>query len=91
MGVSDNVFQLRNCSTMITCSYSKTPVCACVCVCVCGVVCGRWSYGIVLWEILTYGDLPYGKTPMASSIETLASFLKSGHRLVQPASCTSPT
>ena len=48
----------------------------------------RWSYGVVLWEILTYGDLPYGKTPMASSIETLAGFLKSGHRLARPSACS---
>ena len=52
MGVSDNVFQLRNCSTMITCSYSKTPVCVCVCVCV---WCGVWQ--VVLWYC-SLGD-PY--------------------------------
>ncbi len=42
---------------------------------------------MVLWEVLTYGDLPYGRTPMASSIDTLAAYLSSGHRLPQPVAC----
>lgn len=43
-----------------------------------------WSFGIVLWEITTYGELPYPtiKTPPA-----LLSFLSSGKRMPRPDHC----
>ncbi|ELT92759.1 hypothetical protein CAPTEDRAFT_64793, partial [Capitella teleta] len=42
-----------------------------------------WSYGVVLWELLTRGALPY---PDISNWE-VRSYVQSGRRLQQPESC----
>ncbi|CAK9299053.1 unnamed protein product [Gordionus sp. m RMFG-2023] len=42
-----------------------------------------WSFGIVLWEIMTLGGTPYPSIP----VEKLFDFLKSGQRLKCPQNC----
>ena len=43
-----------------------------------------WSYGIVLWEIVTYGATPYpGIAP-----EKLFSLLQAGYRMDKPSNCS---
>ena len=44
----------------------------------------RWSYGVVLWEILTYGEVPYRGQPEANDCDHLAYYLRCGNRLVLP-------
>ena len=43
----------------------------------------RWSYGVVLWEILTLGSFPY---PEFSNSEVLEQ-LKTGYRMTKPDNC----
>lgn len=43
-----------------------------------------WSYGILLWELVTLGSTPY---PGATGRE-IFSLLKEGYRMSQPESCT---
>ena len=52
-------------------------VCASVFLC-------RWSYGVVLWEILTYGEVPYRGQPEANDCDHLAYYLRCGNRLAPP-------
>ncbi|KAF0300066.1 Proto-oncogene tyrosine-protein kinase receptor Ret [Amphibalanus amphitrite] len=43
-----------------------------------------WSFGVLLWELITLGSNPYpGVTP-----ERLCHLLKSGYRMDRPANCT---
>ncbi|CAH1243538.1 FGFR3 [Branchiostoma lanceolatum] len=42
-----------------------------------------WSFGILLWEIMTMGKQPYGRT----TGKELMKLLPSGHRLEKPALC----
>jgi len=42
-----------------------------------------WSYGVMTWEILTYGEFPYQGIPM----EDVQSMVRAGLRLVQPQNC----
>ncbi|XP_055299555.1 fibroblast growth factor receptor homolog 1-like isoform X3 [Sitodiplosis mosellana] len=44
-----------------------------------------WSYGILLWEIMTFGDQPYSNILYPS--EDLYEYLKSGHRMEKPPRC----
>ncbi|KAL9889707.1 fibroblast growth factor receptor homolog 1 [Glossina fuscipes] len=44
-----------------------------------------WSYGILLWEIMTFGAQPY---PTIMSAEELYTYLMSGHRMDKPAKCS---
>jgi len=45
----------------------------------------RWSYGVLLWEIVTYGGSPY---PGIKNVE-IFEFLKKGYRMSQPEGCPS--
>ncbi|XP_065224282.1 uncharacterized protein LOC135848315 [Planococcus citri] len=47
-----------------------------------------WSYGVLLWEILTLGGVPY---PTFTDMDTLIKDLKSGYRLEQPSNCSLKT
>ncbi len=43
-----------------------------------------WSYGVTVWEVLTFGAQPYEeKQP-----KEILPFLESGSRLVQPVTCS---
>jgi len=44
-----------------------------------------WSFGIVLWEITTFGQVPY---PGIATPRALVSFLCSGRRMPRPDHCT---
>jgi len=43
-----------------------------------------WSYGVTIWEILTFGARPYG----GNQAREIFNLLESGHRLEQPQTCT---
>lgn len=45
----------------------------------------RWSFGVVLWEIVTLGATPY---PGING-ELLCQLLKEGYRMFQPKHCSS--
>lgn len=42
-----------------------------------------WSYGILVWEIITYGGTPYPSLP----VERLYECIKDGYRMEKPVNC----
>lgn len=44
-----------------------------------------WSFGVLCWEIMTYGGTPY---PLIAA-ENLFDYLKNGNRMSQPNNCPS--
>ncbi|XP_019622009.1 PREDICTED: putative wall-associated receptor kinase-like 11 [Branchiostoma belcheri] len=50
-----------------------------------------WSYGVLLWEIASFGEEPrYAGGPMHPDVCTLLELLKKGVRLQQPENCPLP-
>jgi len=47
--------------------------------------CDVWSFGVLLWEMMTYGDQPYHNILTA---EDLYSFLITGQRMEKPEKCS---
>lgn len=46
--------------------------------------CFRWSYGVVLWEIVTLGSIPYqGMDGME-----VVRYIKNGNRMGKPKHCS---
>lgn len=43
-----------------------------------------WSFGVLLWEIMTYGQQPY---PNINSFDHLLEFLSEEYRLERPIEC----
>lgn len=43
-----------------------------------------WSYGVLLWEIMTFGEQPY---PHVFSSEHLFDYLREGNRMEKPLRC----
>ncbi|KAI8499650.1 Endothelial cell-specific molecule 1 [Branchiostoma belcheri] len=50
-----------------------------------------WSYGVLLWEIVSFGEEPrYAGGPMHPDVCTLLELLRKGVRLQQPQNCPLP-
>ncbi|XP_037071690.1 fibroblast growth factor receptor 3-like, partial [Pollicipes pollicipes] len=43
-----------------------------------------WSFGVLLWEIMTMGCAPY---PTVNSVDELGDWLRQGRRMARPAAC----
>ena len=43
-----------------------------------------WSYGVLLWEIVTWGDTPYRNVP---TLEALLELIRDGYRMTRPDHC----
>ncbi|KAI8491923.1 Endothelial cell-specific molecule 1 [Branchiostoma belcheri] len=50
-----------------------------------------WSYGVLLWEIASFGEEPrYARGPMHPDVCTMLALLKKGVRLQKPENCPLP-
>jgi len=49
-----------------------------------------WSFGVVLWEIFSYGHSPYPDFKISASWEPFIHYLKEGNRLPCPDGCPDP-
>lgn len=49
-----------------------------------GVCTARWSFGILLYEIVTMGSAPYPTVP----VDCLINYLKTGNRMSKPFNCS---
>ncbi|CAI8041698.1 Vascular endothelial growth factor receptor 3 [Geodia barretti] len=47
-----------------------------------------WSFGVVLWELFTYGHSPYPDLHLGQSYDAIVTYLKEGNRMAQPDSCS---
>lgn len=43
-----------------------------------------WSFGVVLWELITFGEVPYP----GLHVRNIYSFLKQGSRMEKPEGCS---
>ncbi|XP_037068160.1 fibroblast growth factor receptor 1-like isoform X2 [Pollicipes pollicipes] len=43
-----------------------------------------WSFGVLMWEIMTMGDAPY---PTLNSVDELGDWLRQGRRMARPPAC----
>ena len=46
-----------------------------------------WSFGVLLWEIVTWGDTPYKTVP---TLEALLELVRDGYRMGRPPHCPWP-
>ncbi|XP_055348659.1 fibroblast growth factor receptor-like [Paramacrobiotus metropolitanus] len=46
-----------------------------------------WSFGVVLWEIYTWCEMPYKEVMEKTDVVKLISYLQNGNRLQQPPPC----